>query len=95
MSTLKRLFSRDPSAETTDASLHLTKGTPVVALRDLGECGQDFVCAGTQGTVTAVSRIATYEVMFAGEVRLTNLGFGDVQAVDAHLPARAGFSPQG
>lgn len=80
---LVRLFSRGTRTRSGDSPMPLPKGTPVVALRDLGECGQDFVCRGTTGIISAASRIATYEVIFDGQVTLTNLDGNDVRPCSA------------
>lgn len=80
---LVRLFTRGTRTRPSDSPTPLAKGTPVVALRDLGECGQDFVCRGTTGTISAASRIATYEVVFDGQITLTNLDGNDVRPCSA------------
>lgn len=77
---LVRLFSRSSRTRFPDSRRPLSKGTSVVAARDLGECARDYVCRGTPGVVSAVSRIGTYEVVFDGGTRLTNLEGSDVQA---------------
>ena len=78
MTMLERLLS-GPRARFVDPPVPLSKGARVIAIRNLGECRQDYVCQGTVGTVTAVSRIETYEVAFEGDITLTNLDAGDVR----------------
>ena len=78
MTMLERLFS-GPRTRFADPPVPLSKGARVMAIRDLGECQQDYVCRGTPGTVSAVSRISTYEVTFDGDITLTNLDVGDVR----------------
>lgn len=70
---LVSLFSRNSRTRWAGPSRPLSKGTRVVAVRDLGECARDYVCRGTPGDVSAVSRLGTYEVLFDGGTRLTNL----------------------
>lgn len=76
---LAQLLSRGARTRSNVHASPLPKGAPVVAIRDLGECGVDYVCQGTTGTVSAVSRIATYEVVFDGEITLTNLDGADIR----------------
>lgn len=77
---LVRLFSRSSSPRFAGSRQSLTKGTWVVAARDLGEYARDYVCRGTPGVVSAVSRVGTCEVVFDGGTRLSNLDGSDVQA---------------
>lgn len=77
MTMRERLFS-GPRARSGNSTT-LPKGTRVVAVRDLGECRQDYVGRGTAGTISAVSRLGTYEVVFDGQVTLTNLDTRDIR----------------